>query len=157
MLGAVVLTATLAISPISHSAPAPEVIVAKTAPSQTGVKDSAYTGKFFRTKYENYRKCIAQREGRGQYWGTGSNGLYESTYQMTDALVRGAAWMMTAELRAMYPHEWREVRDKLLATPGRHWNRVYMDMAFWTILNWRGEGQGARHWYGGRYACPLPR
>lgn len=131
----------------------PPVVVAPSAPGQTGIGPSLYRGRFFRTRLEEYRKCIAQREGRFQYGVTGSNGRYESTYQMTDALVRGAAWEMTPELRDLFPAEWRRVRNRLLVTPGHLWGRFYMDMAFWTILNVRGDATGAKHWVGGRFSC----
>ena len=74
---------------------------------------------------------------------------------MTPELVTGAAWMMTRELKATYPHKWRAIRDELLATPGHKWSRFYQDMAFFTILSWRGPGTGARHWSGGRYSCHI--
>lgn len=131
----------------------PSVVAVKSDPGQTGVRASAYRGRWFDQRDEEYRKCIAQREGRGQYWVTGSNGFYESTYQMTDALVRGAAWEMTPELRAMYPERWRLIRNALLDTPGHLWGRFWMDMAFWTILNVDGPREGAAHWFGGRFTC----
>lgn len=131
----------------------PAVVATKADPDQTGVRSSAYTGRYYRAVDENYRRCIAQREGRGQYWITGRNGFYQGTYQMTPALVRGAAWMMTAELRAMWPTHWRVVRDTLLDTPGHLWSRFYADMAFWTVLGWNGPRSGAHHWAGGRFTC----
>lgn len=133
---------------------APPVVMHKSDPIQTGVQDSAYTGKFFRESQERWRKCIGQREGRFQYWGTGANGRYESTYQMTDALVRGAAWMMRPELKRMFGKErGTAISEKLLRTPGSKWHRFYMDMAFYVVLNWNGDWSGKKHWAGGRYPC----
>lgn len=149
MLSALVLTATLLLTP-----QAPQVHVTKENPIQTGIHNSAYTGKFYRKTQERVRKCIAQREGRGQYWGTGSHGLYQSTYQMTAPLVRGAAWMMGPELRHIFgKKKGNQIQYKLLHTQGKYWHRFYMDMAFYTIANWKGVGTGLHHWNGGRYAC----
>ena len=141
-----VLAAVLAI--------APTPVMPKDAPIQTGYQPTAYTGESYWESQEPYRKCVGQREGRFQYWVTGNNGYYESTYQMTDALVRGAAWMIRPELKKMFgPDEGKRIGDILLVTPGHKWNRFYMDMAFYTILNYKGEWSGKRHWSGGRWHC----
>lgn len=150
MFAPLILTVTLAVTGVTH----PPVVAHKSDPVMTGVQASAYTGKFYRAKQERWRKCIGQREGRFQYWGTGANGRYESTYQMTDALVRGAAWMMRPELQRMFgKQQGKAISEKLLRTPGHKWHRFYMDMAFYTILNWDHDWSGKRHWAGGRYAC----
>lgn len=153
MIETLLLTAILTASPnLPEKPPAP--VAAKSDPNQTGRQPSAYTGKYYHPDLEPYRQCVGQREGRFQYWVTGSNGFYESTYQMTDALVRGAAWMITPELKRTYgPEKGREIRDTLLDTPGSRWSRFYMDMAFWTILNWEHKTSGAHHWAGGRFSC----
>jgi len=135
-------------------APAPQIHMTKADPIQTGIQDSAYKGKYYQKSQERTRKCIGQREGRFQYWGTGSHGLYQSTYQMTAPLVRGAAWMMGPELRHMFgKKQGDKIQYRLLHTQGKNWHRFYMDMAFYTIANWHGVGKGLHHWNGGRYAC----
>jgi hypothetical protein len=135
---------------------APPVAVPKTAASQTGVQPSAYTGRYYDPTQEPYRMCVAQREGRGQYWGTGSNGMYLGTYQMTIPLARGAVWMMGRELKATHGKKrGREIRRQLHATKPTLWHRHYWDMAFYTILNWEHRGSGAHHWAGGRFHCQL--
>lgn len=134
----------------------PTVPTAKTDPGQTGIAPSAYRGKYYRAGHEPYRKCVAQREGRGQYWGTGSNGMYLGTYQMTVGLTRGAVWMMTKELRAFYGDKrGKELRDQLFNTKPTRWHRFYWDMAFYTVLNWERDGRGVGHWRGGRFSCSL--
>lgn len=126
---------------------APPVSMPPSAPIQTGWQHSAYTGHYYRPYQEPYRKCVSHREGRFQYWTTGSNNYYEGTYQMTDALLRGAAWMMAPELREKFgDKKGKEIRDKLLETPGRRWHRYYQDQAFYTILNWHGDWTGRKHW-----------
>ncbi len=148
MIASVILATVLAVS-----AP-PPVVMSKSDPIQTGYQPSAYTGLYYNEHQEPYRKCVGQREGRFQYWVTGSNGYYESTYQMTDALIAGASWMMRPELKKMFgPEKGREIGEQLLKTPGRKWHRFYMDMAFWTILNWKGDWNGKKHWSGGRWHC----
>ena len=121
-----------------------------------GVEPSAYRGEYFIKSQEPYRKCVAQREARHQYWTTGSNGMYLGTYQMTHGLARGAVWMMTPELRRMFGDErGREIRDELFATKPTKWGRFYWDMAFYTVLNWEYPGSGEKHWRGGRYGCHI--
>ena len=152
MAAAVMIAALLA--PTAMPITPPTVSVSVDDPAQTGVRGSAYTGKYYRASQENYRKCVGRREGFFQYWGTGSMGYYEGTYQMTDALFTGAAWMIGRELKATYKN-WDVVRAQLLDTPGHKWGRFWQDMAFYTVLNWRGDGVGASHWAGGRYGCKI--
>jgi hypothetical protein len=148
-----VLATVLMLTPGSMPSSPPPPTASVSDPDQTGRQPSAYTGRKYRAEHEQFRLCVAQREGRFQYGVTGSNGFYESTYQMTDALVRGAAWEMRDELVDTWGRAgWRTFRV-LLRTPGRNWSRFYMDMAFWTILNARGDLSGARHWAGGRFTC----
>ena len=152
MAAAVMIAALLA--PTAMPITPPPVSVSVDDPNQTGVRGSAYTGKYYRASQETYRKCVGQREGRFQYFGTGSNNYYEGTYQMRDQLFIGAAWMLSRELKATYAN-WEVVRAQLLDTPGHKWGRFWQDMAFYTVLNWRGDGVGASHWAGGRYGCTL--
>ena len=151
MISAAVLAASLLITPAQLPTDPPPLT---TATKETGAKPSAYTGKYFRAVDENYRKCIAQREGRHQYWVTGSNGMYVGTYQMTRPLARGAVWMMTKEWREKYGKKTaRQMRITLHSTDPRKWSRAIWDQAFWTVLNWEGPLSGAHHWRGGRFSC----
>lgn len=148
MIASLVLAAALTISS------PPPVAMDAHDPVQTGYQPSAYTGQYYNEYQEPYRKCVGQREGRFQYWVTGSNGFYESTYQMTDALVAGASWMMRPELKKMFGKKrGTEIGEQLLKTPGHKWHRFYMDMAFYTILNWERDWRGKFHWRGGRWHC----
>jgi len=152
MAAAVMIAALLA--PTAMPVSPPPVSVSVDDPAQTGVRGSAYTGKYYRASQETFRKCVGQREGRFQYWGTGSMGYYKGTYQMRDELFSGAAWMIGRELKTTYAN-WDVVRAQLLETPGHKWGRFWQDAAFYTVLNWRGDGVGASHWAGGRYGCTL--
>lgn len=119
-----------------------------------GERPSPYTGRYYIPQQEPYRKCVAHREGRHQYWTTGSNGFYLGTYQMTHDLARGAVWMMTPELKSMYgPERGRQIRDLLFRTKPTQWNRFYWDMAFYTVLNWEHPFSGKHHWSAQRGAC----
>ena len=151
-MSAAVLAAAIALTP-AQTMPAepPAAVAAPSADSQIGLRSSAYTGRKYRPADEQYRRCVAQREGRHQYGVTGSNGMYQGTYQMTAALVRGAAWEMRDELIDTWGKAGRKTFRVLLVTPGHRWSRFYQDMAFWTILNARGERSGAKHWAGGRF------
>lgn len=121
-----------------------------------GVQPSAYQGEYYIKSQEPYRKCVAQREGRHQYWVTGSNGFYLGTYQMTHALARGAVWMMGPELKRMFGKErGKQIRQELHATKPTKWGRFYWDMAFYTVLNYEYPGSGLHHWRGGRFSCTL--
>jgi hypothetical protein len=149
MISALILTGAMLLNPVN-----PVPIVAGKTPAMTGAQPSAYHGKFYSKPIEKKRLCIGQREGRFQYWGTGSNGLYQGTYQVTKELAIGAAWMMRKELRDMWGHTvGTEISRMLRVTPAHKWNRFYQDMMFFTIANWQHEGSGLKHWRGGRYAC----
>lgn len=132
----------------------PVPVVAGHTQAQTGAAPSAYHGKYYSKTIETKRLCIGQREGRFQYWGTGSNGLYQGTYQVTKELAIGAAWMMRKELRDMFGHKaGTQISRTLRATPAHKWDRFYQDMMFFTVASWNGQGTGLKHWRGGRYVC----
>lgn len=148
-MAAAVLAAALAVTPIANDAPA-----LFTPGRDAGAQPSAYVGRFYNPDDEGFRRCVAQREGRHQYWVTGANGRYVGTYQFTRALARGAVWMMAKEWADLYgPAKARDMRKKLHAVDPTRWSREVWDQAFWTVLNWSGPRSGARHWAGGRFTC----
>lgn len=154
MLAAAALAVALVVPAGSMPADPPAIKIAKSHPNQTGVQDSAYRGDYYRADQEPYRKCVGQREGRHQYWGTGGNGYYLGTYQMSKPLTRGSVWMITKELRRTYgDKQGRAIRDRLFEVKPTKWNRFYWDMAFYTVLNWEHRASGAKHWAGGRFSC----
>jgi len=153
LIAAIALTALTATPALATTKEPPAI---NPAGIVEGQQPSAYRGKHFIASQEPYRICVAQREGRHQYWITGSNGFYLGTYQMTHELARGAVWMITPELRQMFgDKKGREIRDQLHNTKPTKWNRFYWDMAFYTILNWEHPGSGQHHWRGGRFSCTL--
>ena len=152
-MAAAVLAVSL-LAPVTMPITPPPVTVSIHDAGQTGERSSAYLGKFYDPNQEQYRKCVSGREGRNNYAGTGNWGFYQGTYQLNNDLVSGVGWMMSREIRENYPN-WRIIRGQLLDAPGHKWGRFWQDMAFYTILNWRGKGVGATHWAGGRYGCQL--
>lgn len=149
------LTGILAVTPAVGAAAATPPPINPPGKVQ-GVQPSAYRGEFYIASQEAYRKCVAQREGRHQYWVTGSNGYYLGTYQMTHALAKGAVWMMGPELKRMFGKErGKQIRQELHATKPTKWGRFYWDMAFYTVLNYKHPASGAKHWAGGRFSCTV--
>lgn len=147
-MAAAVLAAALAVAPMADEPPL-------FSPGRDqGAQQSAYVGRYYNPADEGYRKCVAQREGRFQYWTTGANGRYVGTYQMTRALARGAVWMMAKEWADLYgPAVAKRMREQLHTVDPTRWSREVWDQAFWTVLNWSGPRSGARHWAGGRFTC----
>lgn len=64
-----------------------------------GFKPSLYRGKWFMPAKEERRRCIAKREAHHNYRAVSAGGLYRGTYQFSNALARGASWMMQAEVK----------------------------------------------------------
>ncbi len=132
--------------------PAPPDLVATT--QELGFEASAYRGEYFIKSQESYRECVAYREGRHNYAGTGNNGYHLGTYQFTADLARGAIWMMAKEWSKKYGKATaRAMRVKLHKVKPTKWSRAIWDQAFYTILNWNGRGSGEKHWAAQRGNC----
>lgn len=145
-MGAAVLAAALVIP--TQSSPIPLF------GSTDGPGMSAYLGRYYYDADEPFRQCIAQREGRWNYDGTGSNGEYVGTYQMTRPLIRGAIWMAAKEWAHLYGKPTaKAMRVQLHNADPRTYSREVWDQLFWTVLNWNGPRSGAHHWAGGRFTC----
>jgi hypothetical protein len=67
-------------------------------PGTSTASNPACTGKFYRASLEDKRECIVRRESNGHYFSISRSG-YRGAYQMSDALARGATWMMLDEHR----------------------------------------------------------
>jgi len=118
-----------------------------------GVEPSMYRGKFYRASLEDKRECIVRRESNGHYFSISRSG-YRGAYQMSDALARGATWMMLDEHRTLLGDQAaRELMARLRQVPANRWPRYWQDAAFSTVHNWKYAGSGASHWYGGRWHC----
>ena len=146
-MGAAVLAAALLV-PAAQPSPIPLF------GSTDGPGPSRYIGRYYYEADEPFRRCIAQREGRWNYDGTGANGRYQGTFQMTPELVRGAVWMASKEWAHLYGKDVaRSMRVQLHNAKPTSYSREVWDQLFWTVLNWDGPRSGAHHWAGGRFTC----
>lgn len=108
-----------------------------------GWRESLYQGKWFVPRKEDKRRCILDRESNFNYRAT--SGVYHGAYQMSEALARGATWMMQPEVRREMGEEGVAIVEALRKLTPNRWNRYWQDRAFWTV--WR-HGEGASHWRG---------
>ncbi len=115
-----------------------------------GFKPSLYRGKWFMPAKEERRRCIAKREAHHNYRAVSAGGLYRGTYQFSNALARGASWMMQAEVKKEMGDAGVDLVQELRTKPMNQWNRYWQDRAFWTI--W-ANGRGSHHWRGGSRSC----
>jgi hypothetical protein len=103
-----------------------------------GMRPSAWTGKYYYSKWELVRRCIVKRESEGQYSVVSHVSSSAGAYQFIKF--------------------WRPILAHLLGKPYlanipiNHWSRVDQDHAFWTIWN---NGKGRSNWgpAGARYNC----
>ena len=101
----------------------------KVSRSMTGIRSSAYIGKYFSKRYEATRKCIVRKESGGNYRIQSRSGTYKGAYQFNSALARSTARKMG--------------RSDLARKPMNQWSRFDQDKAFWLVWN---HGKGRGHW-----------
>jgi hypothetical protein len=97
--------------------------------SMTGVRSSAYVGKYYDARYEATRKCIVRKESGGNYRIASRSGTYKGAYQFNSALAKSTARKMG--------------RSDLVNKPFNQWSRFEQDKAFWTVWN---HGRGRSNW-----------
>jgi hypothetical protein len=97
--------------------------------SLSGVRSSAYVGKYFSARHERTRKCIVRKESGGNYRIASPGGRYKGAYQFNAGLARATAYKMG--------------RKDLARKPINQWSRFDQDKAFWTVWN---HGRGRGHW-----------
>ncbi len=147
MIGALALAATMGSAALIGPAPAATAVPATTAVqaksaatsapagerntkvsrSMTGIRASAYVGRYYRSAHEGTRKCIVRKESHGNYRIVSSGGSYRGAYQFNAHLARATAKRMG--------------RSDLVNKPFNHWSRFDQDKAFWTVWN-HGKGRG---------------
>jgi hypothetical protein len=143
MTGALAMAMTLGTvallgpAPTASAAPTSTTTVATSAPtgerntrvsrSMTGIRSSAYIGKYYSARHEGTRKCIVRKESRGNYRVVSRGGSYRGAYQFNAHLARATARKMG--------------RSDLVYKPFNHWSRFDQDKAFWTVWN-HGRGRG---------------
>lgn len=108
----------------------------KVSRSLSGVRASAYIGKYYSSRYEGTRRCIVRRESGGNYRISSPGGRYRGAYQFNAGLARATAYKMG--------------RSDLARKPISSWSRFDQDKAFWVVWN---HGRGAGHWGGTRHRC----
>jgi hypothetical protein len=97
--------------------------------SRTGVRPSAYIGRYYTPRHERTRRCIVRKESGGNYRIASWSGYYRGAYQFNPSLARATARQMG--------------NPGLAGRPMNTWSRFHQDKAFWTVWN-RGKGRG--HW-----------
>ncbi len=108
----------------------------KVSRSLSGVRSSAYIGKYYSSRHEGTRRCIVRRESGGNYRISSPGGRYRGAYQFNAGLARATALKMG--------------RRDLARKPINTWSRFDQDKAFWVVWN---HGRGAGHWGGTRHGC----
>ena len=101
----------------------------KVSRSMSGVRSSAYIGRYYSGRYESTRRCIQRKESGGNYRIRSRSGTYRGAYQFNASLARSAALRMG--------------RRDLARKPMNTWSRFDQDKAFWMVWN---HGRGARNW-----------
>lgn len=101
----------------------------KVSRSMSGIRSSAYVGKYYSARHERTRKCIVRKESGGNYRIASRTGKYRGAYQFNSTLARSTAKRMG--------------RSDLARKPFNTWSRFEQDKAFWTVWN---HGRGRGHW-----------
>ena len=140
MLEAIVMSAVLARGP---DLPDVRDVGEKHHPSSV----SLYQGELYMPEHNRIRLCIRDRESNDIYSAVSKPpNTYRGAYQMNDALIDGASWMIQKQLGAegYTLRQARKIRKEIQATKGNQISIYWQDRIFWTI--WR-EGKGRMHWY----------
>ena len=101
----------------------------KVSRSLSGVRSSAYVGRYYSPRHERTRKCIVRKESGGNYRIASRTGKYRGAYQFNANLARHTAKKMG--------------RPDLARKPINRWSRFEQDKAFWVVWN---KGRGRGHW-----------
>lgn len=101
----------------------------KVSRSMSGIRSSAYVGKYYSSRHEGTRKCIVRKESGGNYRIASRTGKYRGAYQFNANLARHTAKKMG--------------HSELANKPFNQWSRFHQDKAFWTVWN---NGRGRGHW-----------
>lgn len=155
MFPSLALAAALVLTPVTTTAttPMPDLTAHRSEAVMTGLK-VPYKGKYYRKHQEKYQLCVLRRESNGHWFSTSRANGYFGAFQFNEALARGATWMITPELQAIHGKEMgKRIAAELRRTEMHKWKPYYQAAAFFTVLNWKGDWSGKRHWYGGRFSC----
>ena len=156
MITSLLLSATIALTPLAHVAPSTEasvVIPKKVMPTllrvdankegvnHRGYQKSAYRGRWFDPRWESVRKCIGTRESHFQYM-LSDGGTYQ--FMASNRWPISLAWMMKKETRKVYG---KAQANRMWRVLSHHevnqWSRYWQDQAFWVVFR---HGAGKHHW-----------
>lgn len=140
ILTAATITTAPAVAASSHPAQSPR------AADLMGIEASLYRGEHYNPKrWEAFRRCVVQRESRGNYRAANTSSSARGAYQFLDRSWRESlVWMLLPEHKPLgLADEVRALADK----PIHHWNRYWQDAAFWTVIN--AKPGAWQHWRGG--------
>ena len=156
MIAAAVLSASLILTPTPTEAPPLPVLTASRGDAvMTGAK-APYRGKYWRKSQKTYTLCVLRRESNNHWFSTARAAGYFGGFQFSQALTRGATYMMTDELQRMYGKRvGKQIAANLRMTEMHKLLPFFQHMAFATVLNWESNGSGSSHWAGGRWRCSL--
>jgi hypothetical protein len=150
LIAALLTAATLipmteaAAEPRSRVSPEYQSALSHKATDMVGIEPSLYRGKWYNPRFEQFRRCIMNRESRGNYRAANSVSSARGAYQYLDNSWRdGLVWMMLHESKKRDDGLDPYIRD-LFHRPIHKWNRYWQDRAFWTGFR---HGEGAHHWY----------
>ncbi len=123
----------------------------KAADDLHGYRASAYQGRFFDPRFEQYRLCVLQRESGGYYDVVSANGLWRGAYQFTQGWARVLLDRLAPEMRAEYGADvWNRLRARLDGRRIDQMDRFVQDALFWAGFSMnRGVGlwQSGGNWY----------
>jgi hypothetical protein len=116
-----------------------------------GYRASAYQGRFFDPRFEQYRLCVLQRESGGYYTVVSSNGLWRGAYQFTQGWASVLLDRLAPEMRATFGVDtWNRLRARLDTRRINQMDRFVQDALFWAGFSMnRGVGlwQSGGNWY----------
>lgn len=145
ILYVLVLLLALLFAPLAHAG-GTHPALSDEALERTGIKESLYQGKHYNPhRWESFRRCVLQRESKGDYRAVNRSSSARGGYQFLDNSWRDSlVWMLLPEHRKDgLAGQVRALRGK----PIHHWNRYWQDAAFWTVISARSDNW--KHWRGG--------
>lgn len=105
--------------------------------------------------YQEYERCVAERESNGRPEAVNPSGKYRGMYQFDESLADGATYHIVDWLATWHPHP-KKYAAVLRETPMNYWPEEVQTAAFVVTLDGHGKNtrwSGKKHWNGGRWHC----
>jgi len=105
--------------------------------------------------YEQYERCVAERESNSRPEAVNPTGKYRGMYQFDKELARGTTWHITDWLRTWHPKP-KKYAAWLRQTPMNKWPEEVQTAAFVAVLDGHDKEirwYGKSHFAGGRWKC----